>query len=174
MFHHGSHMFHRRYEYVEHGLGGHGTLARSGIGRFEDAEHEGDVSHDGGARRADGAGHVSDLHGDGLHEACLHAGGLHRARLHGGGSDRGGYTAGLHVWVDGVAQLGDTIARLREDGAKGGRVLSSVFNQLSVITRRMETSEEHYGTLRTLLDCISLLNLLPGRTRCNLHCLRED
>lgn len=126
------------------------------IGRSKDVEH-GDVSYNGGSGQA--VGHGSDLHGDSLHEGGLHAGGLHGGRLHGGGSDQRWMPRPGCKLDDGTWYTGTTTT-----GVAGGRrrVLSPVFNQLSVIRRRIETSR---SIMRPFAPSSTLLqrDLLSGK-----------
>jgi len=107
-----------------------------GIGRSEDVEH-GDVLYNGGGGQA--AGHDGDLHGDGLHEGGLHAGGLHGGRLHGGESDQR-WMPWPGCKLGGTWYTGTTATTTTGVADRRGCMLSPVFNQLSVIRRRIETS----------------------------------
>lgn len=125
-----------------------------GIGRSKDVEH-GDASYNGGGGQA--AGHGSDLHGDGLHEGGLHAGGLHGGRLHGGGSEqRWMPRLSCELVDDETWYTGTPVTTTPGIADRRGRVLSPVFNQLSVIRRRIETSRGIMGPFvssSTLLPC---------------------
>lgn len=104
------------------------------------------MSYKGGGGQAAGQG--SDLHGDGLHEGGLHAGGLHGGRLHGDGSEQRWmprHGTVRHGTAGGCKPMAHRHNSNNNNNNRGcrrrrRRVLSPVFNQLSVIRRRIETS----------------------------------
>lgn len=81
------------------------------------------------ARAGDGAGHGSDLHRDGLQEGSLH--GLHDGRLHRGWIH--GRLVVVRRWTMGYDTRQRATTSLWEEEYRC--TLSSVLNQLSVITR---------------------------------------
>lgn len=132
-----------------------------GIGRSEDVEH-GNVSYNGGGGQA--AGHGSDLHGDGLHEGGLHGGGLHGGRLHGGGSEQRWMPwLSCELVDDETWYTGTTVTTTTGIADRRGRVLSPVFNQLSVIRRRIETSR---GIMGPFVSSSTLLLRDPLSRKC--------